>query len=192
MHDRESQVTEAHAKTLDWIFDNSAIDQSLRQKFRDSFIAWLNGSELGPIYWITGKPGSGKSTLVRYLSQHPVALYHLRRWAGKKTIGTAGFFFWTSGSRQQRSQTGLLRYLLHQLLSSDPDLVEKAFPSLWTQLRQMTTKERVNFALDWTVEDLQIAFHSLLDAALPLQRFDYQARWKFFEAVSFISTLGCL
>lgn len=167
MHDRESQVTEAHAKTLDWIFDDSTIDQSLRQKFRDSFTAWLDGSELGPIYWITGKPGSGKSTLVRFLSQHPVALHLLRKWAGKKTISTAGFFFWTSGSRQQRSQTGLLRYLLHQLLSSDPDLVEKAFPSLWTQLRQMTTKERVNFALDWTVDDLQAAFHSLLDAALP-------------------------
>ncbi|RGP81730.1 hypothetical protein FLONG3_115 [Fusarium longipes] len=167
MHDRESQVTEAHAKTLDWIFDKSAIDQSLRQNFRDSFVTWLNDSALGPIYWITGKPGSGKSTLVRYLSQHPVALHHLRKWAGNKTISTAGFFFWTSGSRQQRSQTGLLRYLLHQLLSSDQDLVEKAFPSLWTQLRQMTTKERVNFALDWTVEDLQTAFHSLLEAALP-------------------------
>ncbi|KAI1073159.1 hypothetical protein LB507_009118 [Fusarium sp. FIESC RH6] len=167
MHDRESQVTEAHGKTLDWIFDNSTIDQSLRQQFRDSFTAWLNGSELGPIYWITGKPGSGKSTLVRYLSQHPVALHHLRKWADKKTISTAGFFFWTSGSRQQRSQTGLLRYLLHQLLSSDPDLVEKAFPSLWAHLRQMTTKERVNFALDWTVGELQAAFYSLLDAALP-------------------------
>ncbi|RFN47550.1 hypothetical protein FIE12Z_8194 [Fusarium flagelliforme] len=167
MHDRESQVTEAHAKTLDWIFDDSSISQPLRQTFRDSFTIWLSGSELGSIYWITGKPGSGKSTLVRYLSQHPAALHHLRKWAGKKAISTAGFFFWTSGSRQQRSQTGLLRYLLHQLLSSDPDLVEKAFPSLWVRLRQLTTKERVNFALEWTVGDLQTAFHSLLNAALP-------------------------
>ncbi|KAF5262706.1 hypothetical protein FOXYS1_6562 [Fusarium oxysporum] len=166
MHDRESQVTEAHGKTLDWIFDNSPIHQSLRQNFRDSFVSWLSSTELGPIYWITGKPGSGKSTLVRYLSQHPVALYHLRRWGGKKRVNTAGFFFWTSGSRQQRSQTGLLRYLLHQLLSSDPELIEKAFPDLWSRLRQMTTKERVNFALEWTVQDLQAAFHSLLDAAL--------------------------
>ncbi|KAF9776528.1 hypothetical protein IL306_005280 [Fusarium sp. DS 682] len=167
MHDRESQVTEAHAKTLDWIFDNSPIDQSLRQNFRDTFVSWLSGTDLGPIYWITGKPGSGKSTLVRYLSQHPVALYHLRRWGGKKRVNTAGFFFWTSGSRQQRSQTGLLRYLLHQLLSSDPELIEKAFPDLWGRLRHMTTKERVNFSLEWTVSDLQTAFHSLLDAALP-------------------------
>ncbi|KAK2678060.1 Orc1-like, AAA ATPase domain [Fusarium oxysporum f. sp. vasinfectum] len=166
MHDRESQVTEAHGKTLDWIFDNSPIHQSLRQNFRDSFVSWLSSTELGPIYWITGKPGSGKSTLVRYLSQHPVALYHLRTWGGKKRVNTAGFFFWTSGSRQQRSQTGLLRYLLHQLLSSDPELIEKAFPDLWSRLRQMTTKERVNFALEWTVQDLQAAFHSLLDAAL--------------------------
>ncbi|KIL90671.1 hypothetical protein FAVG1_06406 [Fusarium avenaceum] len=167
MHDRESQVTEAHAKTLDWIFDSSPINQPLRQKFRETFKIWLNSMELGPIYWITGKPGSGKSTLMRFLSQHPLAVHYLRKWAVKKPVSTAGFFFWTSGSRQQRSQTGLLRYLLHQLLSADPDLIEKAFPSLWTQLRHMTTKERVNFALDWTAEDLQAAFHSLLDSALP-------------------------
>ncbi|KAF4447164.1 hypothetical protein F53441_9309 [Fusarium austroafricanum] len=167
MHDRESQVTEAHAKTLDWLFDNSPIEQPIRQCFRDSFISWLSGSDLGPTYWITGKPGSGKSTLVRYLSQHPVALYNLRRWGGKKRVATAGFFFWTSGSRQQRSQTGLLRYLLHQVLYSDPELIQKAFPSLWAQLRLMTTKERINFALEWTVEQLQAAFHSLLDSALP-------------------------
>ncbi|KAF5965994.1 hypothetical protein FBULB1_11921 [Fusarium bulbicola] len=167
MHDRESQVTEAHAKTLDWIFDNSPIDQPLRQNFRDSFVSWLSTTKPGAIYWITGKPGSGKSTLVRYLSQHPVALYHLRKWGEKKRVNTAGFFFWTSGSQQQRSQTGLLRYLLHQLLSFDPELTEKAFTDLWSRLRHMTTKERVKFALEWTVQDLQAAFHSLLDAALP-------------------------
>ncbi|KAF5664441.1 hypothetical protein FHETE_7032 [Fusarium heterosporum] len=167
MHDRESQVTEAHAKTLDWILDNSPIEQPLRQKFRESFTTWLSGTELGPIYWITGKPGSGKSTLMRFLSSSPVAVRCLRKWAVEKPVSTAGFFFWTSGSRQQRSQTGLLRYLLHQLLSSDLDLVEKTFPSLWVQLRQMPTKERVSFAPDWAVEDLQAAFRALLEAALP-------------------------
>ncbi|KAF5002501.1 hypothetical protein FGRMN_326 [Fusarium graminum] len=167
MHDRESQVTGAHAETLDWIFDNSPIEQSLRQKFRDSFTAWLSGIELGPIYWITGKPGSGKSTLMRFLSSNAMAIHHLQKWAVEKPVTTAGFFFWTSGSRQQRSQTGLLRYLLHQLLSSDPDFVEQTFPNLWVQLLKMTTKERINFALDWAVEDLQAAFHALLDAAVP-------------------------
>ncbi|KAF4472230.1 hypothetical protein FALBO_866 [Fusarium albosuccineum] len=160
MYDRESEVTEAHAKTLDWIFDNSPLEQPLRNNFRDSFTTWLKTPTLGPIYWITGKPGSGKSTLMRFLSQSPVAIEYLRQWAAKKPVCTAGFFFWTSGSRQQRSQTGLLRYLLHQLLSSNPELISETFPKLWGELRPMTTKDRVKLVLDWTVADLQNAFHA--------------------------------
>ncbi|KAJ3534310.1 hypothetical protein NM208_g7590 [Fusarium decemcellulare] len=166
MYDRESEVTEAHTKTLDWIFDGSPLEQPLRNTFRDSFTTWLKTQELGPIYWITGKPGSGKSTLMRFLSQSPIATEYLRQWAAKKPVCTAGFFFWTSGSRQQRSQTGLLRYLLHQLLSSNPELISKTFPKLWGELRPMTTKDRVKLVLDWTVADLQDAFHAFLDAAL--------------------------
>ncbi|KAM5341543.1 hypothetical protein ACJ41O_014574 [Fusarium nematophilum] len=166
MHDRENQVTEAHSQTLEWIFDNSPLPQPLRGSFRDSFISWLKTTDLGPIYWITGKPGSGKSTLMRFLSQHPTAVKHLRHWAAGKSICTAGFFFWTSGSREQRSQTGLLRYLLHQLLSSNPELVAPTFPDLWGRLRRMSTKERINLVLEWSVSDLKDAFHAFLDVAV--------------------------
>ncbi|KAF4982768.1 hypothetical protein FZEAL_1669 [Fusarium zealandicum] len=170
MHDRENEVAQAHAQTLEWIFDDSAITQPLQNAFRDSFSTWLKTTRLGPIYWITGKPGSGKSTLMRFLSQHPRFTEYLHDWTEKKPVCTAGFFFWTSGSRQQRSQTGLLRYLLHQLLSSTPELISVTFPDLWHKLRHMSTKERISLELEWTVSELKAAFHAFLDAALPRMR----------------------
>ncbi|RSL56235.1 hypothetical protein CEP54_008956 [Fusarium duplospermum] len=166
MGDREDEVTEAHSRTLEWIFDDSSLTQPLRNAFRDSFTTWLQTNELGSTYWITGKPGSGKSTLMRFLSQDPTAMKYLRLWAADKPVQTAGFFFWTSGSRQQRSQTGLLRSLLHQLLSSSPELIAKTFPDLWTKVRQMTTKERISLELEWTIDDLRGALDTFLDAAL--------------------------
>ncbi|KAL6408225.1 hypothetical protein AUP68_08077 [Ilyonectria robusta] len=196
MHDREEEVTEAHAQTLEWIFDQTVLDDTHRKDFSSQFTSWLKTPDLGSIYWITGKPGSGKSTLVRFLSQHPVAMHHLRHWAMGRPVCTAGFFFWTSGSQEQRSQTGLLRYLLHQLLSANPDLMPSTFPALWDKLRHMTTKERINLSLEWTVPDLMAAFHSLLDTALPrmniclfidgLDEFDgdHNSIVEFFKAIS--------
>ncbi|KAH6880430.1 hypothetical protein B0T10DRAFT_144134 [Thelonectria olida] len=167
MYDREEEVTEAHSQTLEWIFNSSIIDDPLRQNFGKEFTTWLKTNDLGPIYWITGKPGSGKSTLTAFLSQHSKTKKLLQGWAGARPVCPASFFFWTSGTRDQRSQNGLLRSLLHQLLSANPDLMPSAFPELWQKLRQMSTKERVNLALEWTVPDLMAAFRLLLDAALP-------------------------
>ncbi|KAK7408429.1 hypothetical protein QQX98_009414 [Neonectria punicea] len=167
MLDREDEVTEAHGQTLEWIFDKTVLSDKHQNDFSNQFTAWLRTPNLGSIYWITGKPGSGKSTLMRFLSQHPISRDYLQHWAGDRPVCTAGFFFWTSGSQEQRSQTGLLRYLLHQLLSVNSELMPSAFPELWHRLRHMTTKERINLSLEWTVSDLMAAFHALLDAALP-------------------------
>ncbi|KAF7560156.1 hypothetical protein G7046_g3992 [Stylonectria norvegica] len=167
MRDREEEVTEAHGETLEWIFDKSSPSHPQRDEFSTQFTTWLKTTQLGPIYWITGKPGSGKSTLMRFLSKHPATMKHLQAWAANRPLCTAGFFFWTSGSRDQRSQVGLLRSLLHQLLSANPELMPSTFPDLWQKLRTMTTKERVSLGLDWTAADLMKAYHSFMDVALP-------------------------
>jgi hypothetical protein len=171
MHDREEEVTKSHADTFEWIFDDStALHDKDNEKAAHHFTTWLATDQLGPIYWITGKPGSGKSTLTRFLFQHPSTTDHLQKWSGGNIVARAGFFFWTSGSREQRSQTGLLRSLLHQLLSSHPDIMPLTFPGLWDKLRNMTTKERINMTLDWTVPQLKTAFQAFVDAVLPKMR----------------------
>ncbi|KAL7785865.1 hypothetical protein V8C37DRAFT_393291 [Trichoderma ceciliae] len=169
MYYREQEVAKAHRKTFEWVFQpsTSAGSQDVgKEKSEHRFSTWLRNDELGPIYWITGKPGSGKSTFIRYLFDHEATMERLGAWAGDTPVFTAGFFFWTSGSREQRSQTGLLRSLLHQLLSAHPDLTPSAFPQLWKKLKGLTTKERVALELDWSVADLLEAFRAVMNAAL--------------------------
>ncbi|KAM0246712.1 hypothetical protein ACHAQJ_010110 [Trichoderma viride] len=165
MYFREKEVTKAHSKTFEWVFRRSSLTDS-QDETEHRFSTWLRDNELGPIYWITGKPGSGKSTFIRFLFDHASTMERLGSWAGDKPVFTAGFFFWTSGSREQRSQTGLLRSLLHQLLSAHPNLSPSAFPQLWKKLKALTTKERVALELDWSVADLLEAFQGAMDAAV--------------------------
>ncbi|KAK5996518.1 hypothetical protein PT974_01853 [Cladobotryum mycophilum] len=161
MRYREQEVTKAHSKTFEWVFINDPETATEHQ-----ISSWLRGDEHGPIYWITGKPGSGKSTFMGFLFDHQSTLKRLKEWAGGQKVCKAGFFFWTSGSKEQRSQTGLLRSLLHQLLLDNPEFMESTFPELWAKLRIMTTKERIQFQPDWSADELMAAFKAFVNAAL--------------------------
>ncbi|KAF3769756.1 hypothetical protein M406DRAFT_284211 [Cryphonectria parasitica EP155] len=167
MNYREQGIAQAHGSSFEWIFNESSVaghSAAAGGMENLSFPKWLSTSELGNIYWITGKPGSGKSTLMRYLSIHANTIRYLRTWAGDSELMVAGFYFWTSGSEEQRSQTGLLRSLLYQLLSSQPSLIAKVFPEKWQKLGAMTTKDRIATTLEWTTPELIEAFRSFLDA----------------------------
>lgn len=53
---------------------------SQRNETRELFAAWLRDGD--GIFYISGKLGSGKSTLMKYLSDHTRTKEHLREWAG--------------------------------------------------------------------------------------------------------------
>ena len=61
IHSRQEEIANAHKKTFQWIFDESG------EKVRpwSNFIEWLE--EGSGTYWISGKAGSGKSTLMNYV-----------------------------------------------------------------------------------------------------------------------------
>lgn len=103
---------------------------------------------------------------MRYLSEHHEARRSLQAWSGDKQVAIAGFYFWVSGSEDQRSRVGLLRSLLHQLLSLYPESIPVAFPSLWQKLSGMTSKERISMGLEWTGPELTSGFLRLLDIGL--------------------------
>jgi hypothetical protein len=60
MNSRRSAITISHEKTFGWIFGESI------QGPWDNFIHWLKSGE-HKIYWISGKAGSGKSTLMKFI-----------------------------------------------------------------------------------------------------------------------------
>jgi type II secretory ATPase GspE/PulE/Tfp pilus assembly ATPase PilB-like protein len=66
MDDRFYGVTMQYIKTFEWLFQNNAL----------GFPEWLQ-SDRG-IFWITGKAGSGKSTLMKYAFSDPRTLRILK------------------------------------------------------------------------------------------------------------------
>ncbi|KAF4967636.1 hypothetical protein FSARC_4831 [Fusarium sarcochroum] len=146
MQERELTIKDAHEGTFRWIFESNGDASTLPIGFKE----WLESDD--GIYWITGKPGSGKSTLMRYILQptsqavgqddetnaampHDKCEKHLRRWAGsEQKLTIASFHFWAIGSKLQASQEGLFRTLLFQLLRAHPEVIPMVSLSRWEAL----------------------------------------------------------
>jgi hypothetical protein len=122
----------------------------------DRLQQWLQSSN--DIFWIYGKAGSGKSTLMKFLFEHEQTRVHLDTWAhGKVTI--AASFFWSAGSDLEKSHVGLLRALLYQILDQHPELIQLIFPERWAAVLRSPTQQK-----PWTEKELTIALKLLSQA----------------------------
>ncbi|KAK4443244.1 hypothetical protein QBC34DRAFT_213162 [Podospora aff. communis PSN243] len=131
MSDRFDDVKTAHEKTFGWILggDSDQDHDPNVTKARDDFIDWLcHGSR---IFHIQGKPGAGKSTLMKYVCRHEKTAQYLKGWAGDKNLVLGKFFFWKPGSNLQKQLKGLIRGLLYSIMSASPDLIPVVFPDQW-------------------------------------------------------------
>lgn len=132
IQERRSNVREAHHSTFEWVFrPSSDIEGSWT-----NLVRWLQSTNGGEnVYWITGKAGSGKSTLMRYVYEAKQTKEHLKTWAGDdKKLLTACCFFWSPGNAIQKSLNGLLRTLLHEFLMESPDCIKLIAPWRWRSL----------------------------------------------------------
>lgn len=120
MNDRSSRIKDAFPNTFQWLFGNETSDAGQPEM---TFRRWLESQE-STIFWITGKPASGKSTLMKFIATHESLERRLKMWAGQCRVYIAKFYFWNPGSKVQKSRIGLLRSLLHQVLTERPDLCE--------------------------------------------------------------------
>ena len=72
MNLRSNQIADSHHGTYEWVFNESYGDQfKMSQspvRAAHSFLKWLSNDQ--PLFWILGKPGSGKSTLMKFLANH--------------------------------------------------------------------------------------------------------------------------
>ncbi|ORY13816.1 hypothetical protein BCR34DRAFT_456125, partial [Clohesyomyces aquaticus] len=143
---RHAQIAKAHKKTFEWIYNSS-------------FGNWLRSGE--GIFWLSGKPGSGKSTLFKYLVSNELTEITLRKWAGSKKLFVPKYFFWKSGTELQRSMLGLLRTLLFEVLRSCPELISVVFPDRWQRARY---EHRANH--EWTKDELLTSLKKVLQCNL--------------------------
>jgi hypothetical protein len=163
---RYDEIEPAHLETFRWIFRSPDLEQA---RWSD-FSLWL--SKGCGIYWVNGKPASGKSTLMRFVCDDPRTAKLLNDWAHPHKLVVSTHFFWNSGTMEQRSYTGLLRGLLFKILCQCQDLIRQVFPIQWTELQDLSLKMIEEAKIEyWTLPRLTKAFELLLQEAGESTRF---------------------
>lgn len=158
MQNRQEEVAQAYHTTFEWIFE----EPKEEVKLWTNFVEWLRHGD--GIYWVNGKAGSGKSTLMKYIYNDERTSQILAQWSGSMPVLVATFFFWNSGTQEQRSQIGLLRSLLFQILHHRPTLIHLVFPEEHAMLQDQPPNAARDFPRHaWSLRRLQDAVLRLVD-----------------------------
>lgn len=168
LSERFESITEAEERTFSWLLtDEEDSDQnppstSVHRLAKESLLRWIEQGE--GFYYISGKPGAGKSTLMKLICNHASFLQRATAWAAGSVLVTGRFFFWKPGHAEQKTIAGLLRGLLCSMLECEPSLVPVAFPELWDGSEQIDTA-----ALEH--RHVETAFHHILETASTTGRY---------------------
>ncbi|KAI0480489.1 hypothetical protein GGR56DRAFT_275554 [Xylariaceae sp. FL0804] len=157
MEERRNQIRPSHESTLQWIFraEHSPNDEWGPNIKWHSFSAWLESKDTADWYWISGKPGSGKTTLVKYILAQPQTRACLGRWETSHLI--ISHFIWKLGpATHQKTFKGLLCSLVYQLLEKDTSQLE----SLLRRSGDVASKDS---DADWSEEHLRDLLLSLAE-----------------------------
>jgi DNA-binding ferritin-like protein (Dps family) len=150
IQERQEKVSNVHEKTFMWIFDRNGV------RHWDSFVDWLEKGE--GIYWINGKAGSGKSTLMNYITTDSHTTDSLNMWAHSSQVLTPKFFFWNAGTDLQKSSLGLLRSLLYQILNRHqeviPELIKSQDTVSFDDQMPIWTKKRLESSLRFVIDKI--------------------------------------
>jgi hypothetical protein len=153
MDERYEDIAEAHTQTFRWIYEDPKL----------KFTEWLNSGK--GIYWISGKAGCGKSTLMKFL-------YRNRKIRGNlpseiENVCIAGFFFHDRGHHPLlKSQEGLFRAILHRILSEYRQLISVVLPAQFAKWKKMLasgSNRTNNERWQWTLSELKAAFRAIVD-----------------------------
>ncbi|KAI1049171.1 hypothetical protein LB506_004654 [Fusarium annulatum] len=104
---RKLTIEAAHSKTCCWLLNHP------------DYISWIDRQQISQHHgflWIRGKPGAGKSTIMKFIYSES------RKKDGKSQTLTASFFFNARGELLEKTVTGMYRSLLLQLFRGCPDL----------------------------------------------------------------------
>ncbi|KAI0428870.1 hypothetical protein F5Y09DRAFT_332281 [Xylaria sp. FL1042] len=122
---RHEKVPDAHIKTFKWSLWKTGETGAKYSKLR----RWLSTDDA--LFWVSGNPGSGKSTLMKSIADSDETKKHLAAWAGKHELLIASHYFTIYGTPIQRSLEGLLRSLVFCILVQKPTLIPKLLVNRW-------------------------------------------------------------
>jgi len=99
---RYGKIEPEHDHTLNWIWSPKVAQGP-------GFLEWLQNEQ--PLFWISGKPGAGKSTLMKFIHGHKRTLEVITSKNSQRVI-LISFFFHELGTSSERTFTGLLHALM--------------------------------------------------------------------------------
>ena len=148
--DRMRNVTQAYKETYNWLFDSQIC-----------FRRWLIGKDTKPIFWIYGKPGSGKSTLMKFAMTHQRTRQFLQQY-DSNPWKLAGYFFHDRGTDVQKSIEGFLSEILYQILVQDKECFYFVY-SVYAKVKKLgqAGSEKGTVTPGWTQSQLQEATLSI-------------------------------
>ncbi|KLO84880.1 Uncharacterized protein LW93_7131 [Fusarium fujikuroi] len=172
MNRRRNEIHSSYGSTFNWLFEGKFEDDYLgseasqlgyppwyqsgneadsypRGLARSSFGTWLKSIENR--YWISGRPGTGKSVLMKFIISHKQTMDSLRQWQPEAQI--LSHFFWKVGSPTQSSFMGFLCSLVYQAFSLDKSHAMSC-------LQKNPDWSRKTGPGDWDKNDLQSLLHS--------------------------------
>ncbi|OIW27213.1 hypothetical protein CONLIGDRAFT_418324 [Coniochaeta ligniaria NRRL 30616] len=114
---RYDTIHKAHESTFEWIFTSPSGPTTKPHRF----LEWLEKGD--HLFWIRGKPGAGKSTLMKFISDHPRTKEGLQAWASPSKACIGSHYFWSSGSPLQKSYGGLMRSIVFDIFCQIPALI---------------------------------------------------------------------
>ncbi|RDW68906.1 uncharacterized protein DSM5745_08666 [Aspergillus mulundensis] len=142
INQRYGEIGAEHNASLDWLINDTGpladCDEGYNEMIaneRTRFIEWLR--EPGQrLFQICGKLGCGKSVVMRWVSGHSQTRAYLTEWAqaddSQISLVMGRVFLKKDGTNSlQRSRSGLVRTLLHSILTDSPNLIPLLFPAEW-------------------------------------------------------------
>lgn len=155
---RHENIPVAHASTFEWIFPDHGShmvqnnQESLEERSR--FVTWLKSGS--GTFWVFGKAGAGKSTLMKFIASHHKTRIALKEWAGPKKVVMATHYFWSTGTAMQKSLRGLLQELLFNILCCCPELAPDIFPDRWRRTKPTASLSDQYWSADELHEGLRL------------------------------------
>ncbi|UKZ68215.1 uncharacterized protein TrAtP1_009250 [Trichoderma atroviride] len=140
---RINQIEDPSQNTFNWIFSLPLFSQWLRKK--------------SGLFWISGKPGSGKSTLMKHVFQSQSTKDLSHKWETSSIDIKAGFFFHYRGTAIQKSLEGVLRSLIIHILKPHRIAFQKKYQGTWEIFQSFIQRYR-------TLEGQRASFEYELDA----------------------------
>ncbi|KAM0417322.1 hypothetical protein ACHAPT_012703 [Fusarium lateritium] len=152
---RHDDIPTAYTKTFQWMLEEPEDAQPNADRAHSLLSTWLRHGD--GIFWVSGKAGSGKSTLMKWTADHHKTQETLEKWASPQKHVVAAHYFWTAGSKMQKSQKGLIQTLLYDIFRMSPELIPDIYPRRWSKTSLLDSEN----SKEWSMNELLDAFERI-------------------------------